>query len=171
MNTLAKNTLLKGLTDREEEFGRDDRDSFITGLFLHALGNVCSSLDYHRRALMHYKSTLGNRHHRTADLFVKVAEHNIVLGNHNLALALLDHSLDAFKSPVYMPEKTRAGWVRQRALRELGRLREADQELANSYKAYVKLKTKRDGHGVTIQQGPNELGQEDLDDLIAFWSR
>lgn len=60
----------------------DGIEQFITGRYLHAVGNVMASMDdqqrsleYHRRALFHYKSTLGNNHHRTADLFVKFAEH------------------------------------------------------------------------------------------------
>lgn len=55
-----------------------------TGRFLHALGNVSASLgnlalsyDYHLRALRQYEQTIGKRHHRTADVHVKVAEHHM----------------------------------------------------------------------------------------------
>lgn len=171
-NDLATRVLLEGLHDREVEFGQDDRESFITGRFLHALGNVESSLDYHRRALMHYKSTLGNRHHRTADLFVKVAEHNIKLGNHEMALALLDYSLDAFSiSRTYMPERTRAAWMRYQALVGLGRAKEAKNELINCFQIYVKLRTKREDSELPIKQEPSQLDDRDIDDLIVFWSK
>jgi tetratricopeptide (TPR) repeat protein len=168
----ASRTLVQGLRDREAEFGRDDRESFITGRFLHALGNVESSLDYHRRALMHYKSTLGNRHHRTADVFVKVSEHHIDLGNYEMALALLDHSLDAYSiSHTYMPEKTRAGWMRYRALTGLKREKEAATELKICYDSYVKLRLKREERGLEIKKEAKELKNEDIDDLIVFWSK
>lgn len=171
-NGLASSTLLEGLRDREEEFGQDDRESFITGRFLHALGNVESSFDYHRRALMHYKSTLGNRHHRTADMFVKVAEHNIMLGNPEMALALLDHSLDAFSiSHTYMPEKTRASWMRYKALKELERLKDAENELAACFQIYAKLRSSREDSLLEIKRRPQELDDRDIDDLIVFWSK
>lgn len=121
---------------------------------------------------MHYKSTLGNRHHRTADVFVKVAEHNIKLGNHEMALALLDHSLDAFSiSHTYMPEKSRAGWMRYKALKGLGRIKEAETELGNCYQTYVKLRRKRGEGGLEVKRGPHELDDQDIDDLIVFWSK
>ena len=169
---LASSTLKKGLKDREDEFGKEDRVSFITGRFLHALGNVESSLDYHRRALMHYKLTLGNRHHRTADVFVKVAEHHIKLGNYDMALALLNHALGAFSiSHTYIPEKMRACWMRSKALSALGKAKEAESELANCYQVYVRLRSKREGDGPKIKDGPSELDDEDIDDLIVFWSK
>ncbi|CAN9210074.1 unnamed protein product [Alternaria alternata] len=169
---LASSTLKKGLKDREDEFGKEDRVSFITGRFLHALGNVESSLDYHRRALMHYKLTLGNRHHRTADVFVKVAGHHIKLGNYDMALALLNHALGAFSiSHTYIPEKMRACWMRSKALSALGKAKEAESELANCYQVYVRLRSKREGDGPKIKDGPSELDDEDIDDLIVFWSK
>lgn len=89
----ALETLLGGLRDRQEAFGINDNVSFVTGRFLHGLGNVMASvgrweqsLDYHRKALSHYKSMLGNGHHRTADLFVKVAEHSMRLKQDDSAL-------------------------------------------------------------------------------------
>jgi tetratricopeptide (TPR) repeat protein len=171
-NELASSTLKKGLKDREDEFGKEDRVSFITGRFLHALGNVESSLDYHRRALMHYKLTLGNRHHRTADVFVKVAEHHIKLGNYDMALALLNHALGAFSiSHTYIPEKMRACWMRSKALSALGKTDEAESELANCYQVYVRLRSKREGDGPKIKDRPSELDDEDIDDLIVFWSK
>jgi hypothetical protein len=53
-----------------------------TGRLLHAMGNVKFSLGrldesehYHRKALAHYQSTIGNDHHRTADVCHRVAQH------------------------------------------------------------------------------------------------
>lgn len=92
----AQEILTEGLKERQDAFGLDDRISFITGRYLHALGNVMASIgdrqqsfDYHRKALFHYKSTLGNSHHRTADLFVKLAEHSMGMEQEENALFVL----------------------------------------------------------------------------------
>jgi tetratricopeptide (TPR) repeat protein len=92
-NEEALQILNKGLKDREEAYGEDDRKSFTKGRYLHALGNVKASmglhdksLEYHRSALYHYKATLGNSHHRTADMYAKVTEHHILLKQDETAL-------------------------------------------------------------------------------------
>lgn len=89
----ALDHLVAGLREREMAFGNDDRESFFTGRFLHALGNIKAELGkkeesfmFHRKALLHYKSTLGNNHHRTADVCVKVAEHSIRLKQKDTAM-------------------------------------------------------------------------------------
>ncbi|KAF2092428.1 TPR-like protein, partial [Rhizodiscina lignyota] len=161
--------LEEGLQERKDVFGSDDRDSFITGRFLHALGNVKGSqdnqdkaFDYHRRALQQYKSTLGNRHHRTADVFVKVAEHHIRLKQHEMALALLDHALGAYSSaPHFMPEKVRASFKRSQALRCLQRTDEANSELSKCFKLYDENRKVKE----------TDLSDADVDELITFWSK
>jgi hypothetical protein len=35
------------------------------------------SFEIHQNALLHYKSTIGNNHHRTADVCHRVAQHYI----------------------------------------------------------------------------------------------
>lgn len=82
----ALEQLLAGLRERERTLGPDDRESFITGMFLHALGNVMSAVErqdesmaFHRKALRHHENTLGDHHHRTADACVKVAQHSMRL--------------------------------------------------------------------------------------------
>lgn len=89
----ALEVLNRGLEIRKQTLGDSDLGSFIRGRYLHALGNVMStvgdqdkSLAYHREALQHYKSTLGNNHHRTTDLYVKVAEHSVRLRQEETAL-------------------------------------------------------------------------------------
>lgn len=89
----AEKVLNRGLLIRKETLGDSDLGSFVRGRYLHALGNVMStvgdqdkSLSYHREALQHYKATLGNNHHRTTDLYVKVAEHSIRLSQEETAL-------------------------------------------------------------------------------------
>lgn len=89
----ALNILQGGLETREETHGDVDLNSFTRGRYLHALGNVKKSMDaqdesleYHRRALHHYKMTLGSNHHRTADLYVKVTQHSIRMNQEETAL-------------------------------------------------------------------------------------
>lgn len=89
----AIETLDRGLSIRKQTLGDSDLGSFVRGRYLHALGNVMStagnqdkSLSYHREALQHHKATLGNNHHRTTDLYVKVADHSIRLRQEETAL-------------------------------------------------------------------------------------
>lgn len=89
----AIEVLNRGLCIRKETLGDSDLGSFVRGRYLHALGNVmCTvgdqdkSLSYHREALQHHKATLGNNHHRTTDLYVKVADHSIRLRQEETAL-------------------------------------------------------------------------------------
>ena len=49
-------------------------------------GKLNESFEYHLRALQQYKSTIGNNHHRTGDLCVKVSDHYIRLGQHDTAM-------------------------------------------------------------------------------------
>ena len=154
-----------------------------TGRFLHALGNVKGSLDkedeahdYHRRTLMHYKTTLGNRHHRTADVFVKVADHNLNIGQYDMALALLNYALEAYSdSNHYLPEKMRASLKRSKALRALKKDEEADAELSKCFKIYamrhhelVRSKMVKEADRKTKE---TELTDQDVIQFVAFWSR
>ena len=84
----ASSTITEALREREAKFGKDDKESFITGRLLHALGNVKKSqglldesLELHRRALRQYLSTIGRNHQRTGDVHVKVAEHCMRMEN------------------------------------------------------------------------------------------
>ncbi|CAG9952029.1 unnamed protein product [Clonostachys rosea f. rosea IK726] len=66
--------LKRALREREEFLGPNDRQSMLTGRILHGLGNVRNSLgifeesfDTHKKALLHFKETVGNNHHRTGN--------------------------------------------------------------------------------------------------------
>lgn len=154
-----------------------------TGRFLHALGNVKGSqghqdeaLEYHRRTLLHYKTTLGNRHHRTADVFVKVADHNIRLGYHEMALALLDHAVEAYSNSHYfMPEKARASFKRAKALRALERDKDADAELSKCFRMYTllfkELVRSEGARAADRKAKERDLTDADVNELIAFWSK
>ncbi|KAJ4385402.1 hypothetical protein N0V93_009830 [Gnomoniopsis smithogilvyi] len=139
-----------------------DLGSFVRGRYLHALGNVMStmgnqdnSLSYHREALQHYKATLGNNHHRTTDL------------------ALLDHALNVYSNGnMYAPEKARATFLRSRAFRKLNETDKAEADVEEAAAQYLEIV----GRDVGATEGGIEklgrgLKQDDFDSLIAFWSR
>jgi len=175
----AAGILLEALEDRADELGEDDKVSFISGRLLHAIGNVRGSqgkpdeaYHYHRRLLLQYKATLGNRHHRTADAFSKVGEHHILQGQHETAIALLDAAQSAYSlSNTFEPEKMRAIWFRVKALNALGRVKDAEAELAKCFQIYSRLMAVREGEEKLTKGKGSELRDGDIDRLIAFWSR
>ena len=125
---------------------------------------------------MHYKVTLGNRHHRTADVFVKVADHNLSLKQYEMALALLDYALEAYSnSNHYLPEKMRASLKRSTALRGLARDDEADAELSKCFRSYTAFfdELVRNKEATELDRKTTESGLMDKDIVrwIAFWSR
>lgn len=134
------------------------------------------SHDYHRRALLVYKSTLGNRHHRTADTFVKVAEHNIRLRQYEMALASLDRAIEAYSwSSSYIPEKVRASFKRIKALHSLHKEAEAESELESCFKVYTMIFNDR-VQDKKVQESSRKSRKEDLqdrdfDEIMSFWSR
>lgn len=168
----AENILVQGLEDRRDVLGPNDRHSFITGRFLHALGNVKATqglleeaLKYHREALLHYKNTIGNNHHRTADTCVKVADHYTRLGQNGTALSLLNQALKVFSaSDVYKPENARATFKRSRVLSSLKREEEAVAELRRSFSLYKEVVPDN-------TKALEDLGDNDFDEPIVFWSK
>jgi tetratricopeptide (TPR) repeat protein len=153
---------------------------YSSGRFYHALGNVAydqgsteDSLSYHHKALLHFKATLGNNHHLTASVFVKVAEHNIRVHQYDTALALLDHALKAYSmSSNYRSEKARVSFKRSRALRYLRKTDEADRELHKCFQVYSELVAERimlTGKQRAVKKRAEDLVDKDFDDLVAFW--
>lgn len=64
--------------------GKNDRESFRTGLILYALGSLRAvqdrwdeSFQYHERAWQHMRATVGERDFYTATITHKIAEHLI----------------------------------------------------------------------------------------------
>lgn len=79
----AEDILLKGLAERVAKFGENDQESFITGRFYNGLalvklgqGQEESSYQYLKKAMDHYKSTVGRGHHRSADVSVAIGQHH-----------------------------------------------------------------------------------------------
>lgn len=164
--------LSEGLEDREAAFGVNDQVSFITGRFLHALGNVKGSqglLDesfaYHQRALIQYKSTVGNNHHRTAAMCYKVANHYIRKQQNDGALKLLDQALKVYGDrPEYTPEKARASFLKGRLLTMLQDPERGRAALEQSFELYRSCV----GKGKDLGRDPSTT---DFEDLVIFWSK
>ncbi|KAF1810425.1 hypothetical protein P152DRAFT_491441 [Eremomyces bilateralis CBS 781.70] len=164
--------LNEGVEARSRFFGPNDRESFITGRFLHAIGNVKESqgfldqsLDYHQQALDHYLLTLGRNHHRTADVRVRIAKHCLRQINAAEALVGLQKALAAYGTDtIYSPERARAKFMVSQALRIQGQLEEADLAAQESYSLYLTCRPKE-------ARSFGQLTEEDFEKAIVFWSR
>lgn len=106
----AENIFNKILGIYEAKFGKDDTQSFKyvkpfrkkdliliyhhrTGKMLHGMGNVQwskgnreLSYDYHCRALKQYCATVGEKHHRTVAVQIRLAEHHMFRKDYGAAL-------------------------------------------------------------------------------------
>ncbi|KAF1850931.1 uncharacterized protein K460DRAFT_24339 [Cucurbitaria berberidis CBS 394.84] len=168
----ANDILEEGLRYRVAAFGHDDRQSFITGRFLYALGNVAASqggwnesLAYHERALRQFLSTIGKNHHRTGDIRVKLTEHYIRLGSLKEACVHIDEALRIFSERViFRPEFARAMFWKSKLLEASGDSDEARKLWGKSVQMYLEI-THR------VVQGNIEPSAADFDGVIAFWSR
>ncbi|CAK1367572.1 unnamed protein product [Cercospora beticola] len=167
--TGACNKALQALTERENRLGRDDRSSMLTGRLLHALGNIYFSLsetkesmDYHTRAMTHYKETVGPTHHRTADMYFKVAQHKYRTGQLEEARKLLDQAHE-----VYQKQKQHYSAERARVLHWKAKLVPVGEQGVKRRIAADSLRTARTERGV--EEGTFE--DNDFDEMVVFWSR
>ena len=162
-----------------------------TGRFLHALGNVKAtqglrkeSHAYHNRALSQYLSTIGKNHHRTGDIYVKVAEHHCFLRQPEIALyvhltccdcslVIINHffrrylnlALGIFAPRTNLkPEKARALYKRSLVLEDLNRLDDSTFDRKESARLYHNIV-----EGSKRRSQP--LVEKDFDQVVAFWSR
>ncbi|KAF7197496.1 hypothetical protein HII31_01306 [Pseudocercospora fuligena] len=169
----ALKLLEDGLLAREEAFGYMDTDSFRTGRFYHALGNVCweqqrhrTSEIWHTRALKQYTKSLGPRHHRTADVRHRVAMHCLRKEDHIEAGALIDQALESWgmDPESFGPEIARTTWLKAKQQIQAGNSI-ASAELSEQAVGMRRRLGPRD------LRAASELKDEDFDDLVAFWSR
>ncbi|KAJ5769426.1 hypothetical protein N7520_003985 [Penicillium odoratum] len=168
----ASEVLEMGLADREEIYGVMDNHCFRTGRFLHALGNVRfsqgrikESEDFHRRALQQYQSTIRNRHHRTADVCHKMAQHCLRNGFFEDAIVFIDQALKNWSvdSETYAREIARTSYLKAKVLSEAGQEDEATKLLQKA--AFIR-------HKITgVERDGKDLQEEDFDELVTFWSR
>lgn len=169
----AERLLQEGLTAREEAFGFFDTESFRTGRFFHALGNLRfdqgnleESEIWHSRALEQYMKSLGPRHHRTSDVRHRVAEHCLRRGELDKAASLIDQALESWRMDTasFKPEIARTTWLKARQVK-----------LSGNVAAAAELESKAASLRAEIlpgdQRTSKHLTDEDFDDLVAFWSR
>ncbi|KAK7992997.1 tetratricopeptide repeat domain-containing protein [Apiospora saccharicola] len=168
----ALSVLEEGLSDREEDYGCMDTHSFRTGRFLHALGNVYfdqgqveKSDEFHRRALAQYQSTIGNHHHRTADVCHKVAQHCLRNGHKEQAERLVDQALSVWSvdKSAYLPEIARTTFLKAKVAMAAAR----EAEAIGLYRKAASMRK-----GLTSQaRKHDQLSEADFDELVTFWSR
>ncbi|KAH1845095.1 hypothetical protein KXX43_006719 [Aspergillus fumigatus] len=169
----AWQTLRDLLSDRETKFGVNDRESYRTGRVYHGLGNICydrgqfeESEDWHQRALSQYQSTLGNSHHKTADLCYRVAQHCLRRGEMEHARTLIDQALKTYslRESVYLPELARTTFLKAQLAMISGEVSEATD-------LFKKAKDMR----CRIPHAPHKpdasLRESDFDRLVTFFSR
>ncbi|KMK56922.1 tetratricopeptide repeat domain-containing protein [Aspergillus fumigatus Z5] len=169
----AWQTLRDLLSDRETKFGVNDRESYRTGRVYHGLGNICydrgqfeESEDWHQRALSQYQSTLGNSHHKTADLCYRVAQHCLRRGEMEHARTLIDQALKTYslRESVFLPELARTTFLKAQLAMISGEVSEATD-------LFKKAKDMR----CRIPHAPHKpdasLRESDFDRLVTFFSR
>ncbi|KAJ5552502.1 hypothetical protein N7494_001880 [Penicillium frequentans] len=170
---MASKMLEMGLADREEIYGVLDKHCFRTGNFFYALGNVRfsqgrieESEDFHRRALQQYQSTIGNRHHRTADVCHKMAQHCLRNRLYEEAIRFIQQALKnwSIDPEIYAREIARTSYLKVKVLSEAGFVDEATKLLreAVSMRNQITRVMDRDGR---------DLREKDFDELVIFWSR
>ncbi|KAJ5160405.1 uncharacterized protein N7482_007409 [Penicillium canariense] len=170
--TRASEVLEMGLADREEIYGVMDSHCFRTGRFLHALGNVRfsqgrikESEDFHRRALQQYQSTIRNRHHRTADVCHKMAQHCLRNGLYDDAIGFIDQALKNWSvdSETYARETARTSYLKAKVLSEARQ----EDETTKLLQEAASMRHKITG----VERDGKDLQEEDFDELVTFWSR
>ncbi|KAJ5363978.1 uncharacterized protein N7496_009691 [Penicillium cataractarum] len=168
----ASDVLETGLADREKIYGPMDKHCFRTGRFLQALGNVRfsqgrlkESEDFHRRALKQYQSTIRNRHHRTADVCHKMAQHCLRNGLLEDAIVFIDQALKNWSvdPEIYAPEIARTSFLKAKVLTEAGR----ENDAAKLFQEGASMR-----HKITkVWRDSKDLREEDFDELVTFWSK
>ncbi|KAI0436327.1 hypothetical protein F4803DRAFT_542680 [Xylaria telfairii] len=169
----AEKTLLELLHDREKRFGVNDMESYRTGRVYHGLGNICfdqghfeESETWHQRALSQYQSTLGNNHHKTADLCHRVAKHCLRRGEVDNARTLLDQALQIYRvrEAVYQPELARTTFLKAKLELQCGHEPEAKKLFEHARDMREKLSS--------VPPKPDaSLRELDFDEAVTFFSR
>ncbi|KAJ5697884.1 hypothetical protein N7488_011568 [Penicillium malachiteum] len=168
----ASEVLELGLADREELYGLMDSHDFKTGRFLYALGNLRfsqglldESEEFHRRALQQFQSTIGNHHHRTADVCHRMAHHCLRKGlldeaTHFINQALKIWSIDTDK---YENEIARTTYLKAKVIFTSGQEDEATRLFQSAALMRRKL--------TVLRSHEMDLTEHDFDCLVTFWSR
>ncbi|UKZ83205.1 hypothetical protein TrVFT333_011010 [Trichoderma virens FT-333] len=164
--------LLDSLAGREKALGKDDRESVRTGLILYALGNLRAaqnkwdeSLEYHQRAWRHMLATVGERDFYTANVFHKLAEHFIRLGQNEEAIAMINNALDIWSvdPSAHKNEIARTTFLKGKLFEATGKAQKASIALRVACRLRKEI-TKED-------RDAKSLTTKDFDEIVAFWAR
>ncbi|KAK0611224.1 P-loop containing nucleoside triphosphate hydrolase protein [Immersiella caudata] len=143
---------------------------FRTGYIMYPLGNLQiakgdldSASKTHSDALKIYQQTLGDKHHRTADLFHKVAWHHHSRKEYARAVDLLNQALTIFNARPswYRNERARTKYKLGCVLQDTGRLAEGTKLINEAEEL------RREILGAKVPPGE----EKDFDSLVMFWSR
>lgn len=160
---------------------RSEKKSFVPGRLMHEIGNVKASqalikdeadftkgFYWYQRAFRHYSETLGETHHRTADVCHRLAAYYLHDQQYDQAEDFVSRALGVFEGKeCYTPEKMRTLHLKALLYEAMGKKQESVQlhtEVASMYRAF---KTKRRESLPDTQS----LTKDDMDASVTFWSR
>ncbi|KAK1749795.1 hypothetical protein QBC47DRAFT_395340 [Echria macrotheca] len=167
----ASELLLGALRDRELAFGRDDKESCRTGELLYSLGSVRQSQGlleesfvYHQRALLQFRSSIGDNHHLTAKACYNLSMHYLRFGDYERTLALLEQASRVFsRDHYYAPQLARVTFMIGQVLILQGNTRAGGDALKRAWNMRQRL--------VPEDLRPvGELQIGDFDELVEFWA-
>jgi Flp pilus assembly protein TadD len=117
------------------------------------------------RAREQFKVTLGRGHHRTSDVAVAIGRHHANKADYADAVEMFDRAVEVYHDrEVYAPEEARVLFYRSKALRQLGKNDQADQDEADCLELYQHL-VPTDLRSIT------ELTDADFNRHIVLWAR
>ncbi|KAL8836422.1 MAG: hypothetical protein Q9170_002910 [Blastenia crenularia] len=178
--------LTEALDRRQRILGMHDVESYRTGLFLHALGNLRAAQGrmgesqwYHKEAWDHYQSTVGPQDPRSADASHKLAEHHLHMGHYGEAIlqanpnCVLDSNTckEAIKvwkawSQAYKPRIARTTFLQATIYQVKKSMRSAREYRRKAFELR---------RGWLADQGLQHAGvgmsAKDFDEMVPFWSR
>ncbi|KAI1841737.1 hypothetical protein JX266_012105 [Neoarthrinium moseri] len=143
---------------------------FKTGYIMYPLGNLQiaqgeweKAFRTHSHALKIYQHTLGDKHHRTADLCYKVGWHYHARKQYVEAMDLLHQALCVFdaRPTWYRNEISRTKYKLGCVLQDMGKLNEGSQLINDAEQI------RRDILGPGVAPGD----ERNFDELVMFWSR
>ncbi|KXX77252.1 Protein SERAC1 [Madurella mycetomatis] len=143
---------------------------FRTGYIMYPLGNLQiargemdNAFKTHSDALRIYRLSLGDKHHRTADLCHKVGWHHHARKEYAQAVELLNRALAVYEArPTwYRNERARTKYKLGCVLQDMGKIEEGSQLINDAEQI------RRDILGPNVLPG----GERDFDALVMFWSR
>ncbi|KAF2124980.1 TPR-like protein [Dothidotthia symphoricarpi CBS 119687] len=168
----AEPLLVNTLREREEIYGVNHTVSMITGRVYHGLGwlkqaqgKLEESHDYQVKALEHMKKTAGPYHHRTADMYFKVAQHLVRLDRKEEALKHLESATNTYNSQAcYCAERGRVLFWQAKLLTQNNEPEKAKEYSEKALQLYREARS-------TDSRPIDELTEQDFDRPVIFWSR